>query len=100
MNKYNVLNNALNVALTTCLFSSVVSLSTNVFAAETATEKVEAASNKTVDAVKKTWRNAKDELCEMVDGKSKCFVKKVVNKIKSTSETIDTTAKEAKNKAD
>ena len=76
-------------------------LTTNpILAEETVGEKISTAGSKAVDGVKKTWRNAKDEVCEMVNGKANCVVKKVVNKIKSSADKIETTAEEAKNKAD
>ncbi|MCB0351646.1 MAG: hypothetical protein KDD38_10715 [Bdellovibrionales bacterium] len=92
MKKYNL--------LTLSLFSAALIFSSNAIAEETTAEKAQTATNKTVNAVKKTYRNAKGEICEMIDGKANCAVKKVVNKIKNTADSIETTAKEAKNKAD
>lgn len=34
--------------------------------------------------VKKAWRNAKGEWCEMINGKAECVMKRAGNKIKDT----------------
>lgn len=86
--------------LTAFLFVAAAGQSLESFAVETNTEKLEAARNKSTDAVKRTYRNAKDEVCELINGKEKCIVKKAVNKVKSTADTIETTAEEMKDKAD
>lgn len=86
--------------LTTALFTAILSAGIYAFGEETKTEKLQTMGNKTVDATKRTYRNAKDELCEMIDGKAHCVVKKVVNKVKNTADKINTKASEAKNKAD
>lgn len=69
-------------------------------AEETTTEKAETIGNKMADSVKKTYRNAKNEICEMVDGKAKCAARKAENEIKNAADKAETTAKELKNKVD
>lgn len=93
MNKYNLIAASL-------ILVAAMALSLNSFGAETIAEKAETAGNKTADVVKRTYRNAKNEVCEMIDGKAKCAIKKVVNKVKNTADTIETKTNEAKNKAD
>jgi hypothetical protein len=82
------------------LFAATTGISFYSFGAETNAEKAEAASNKAGDAVVRTYRNAKNELCQMVDGKAKCVVKEVVNDTKNVANKVETKAKEAKNKVD
>ncbi len=86
--------------LTLSILGVAVLFAVNAMAVETTTEKAQATLNKTTDVVKKTYRNAKGEICEMIDGKANCFVEKVVNKIKNTADSIETSAKESKNKRD
>jgi hypothetical protein len=86
--------------LAPALFTLALSLSTQAFGVETKTEKAEAMGNKTADAVTRTYRNAKNEICEMINGKEKCVVKKVVNELKNTTDKLETNVEEMKNKAD
>ena len=86
--------------LAATLIAAALGLGIQSFGVETTTEKVQAMGNKTGDAVARTYRNAKDEVCEMIDGKEKCIVKKVVNKVKSTADKVETTTKETINKVD
>lgn len=69
-------------------------------AEETKMERAETAKDKTVDASKATYRDAKGKLCEMVNGKLDCAVKKVQSKLKTAADKAKTKATEAKNKAD
>ncbi len=39
--------------------------------------------------VRKTWRNAKNEVCEMVNGKVECAVKKAKNKAKNAIDEVE-----------
>jgi S-methylmethionine-dependent homocysteine/selenocysteine methylase len=70
------------------------------FAEETTVEKVETSLNKGTDKVKKTYRDAKDKTCEMVNGKMKCVGKKIKNKARNAKDKIETTTEELKNKVD
>jgi len=49
----------------------------NAGAVETAGEKATAETNKSVDSAKETYRNAKNEICELVNGKMHCVAKKI-----------------------
>lgn len=82
------------------VIATVISLGLVVYAEETKIEKAETVKNKAVDATKKVYRNAKDEVCEMVNGKMECMAKKVVNKVKSLSDKAETKTTETKNKID
>jgi hypothetical protein len=70
------------------------------FAEETTTEKVEATTNKAMDKVKETYRNSKNEICELINGEMKCAVKKVKNKLRTATDKTKTKTKEIKNKID
>ena len=48
------------------------------------------------NSVKKTYRNAKDKTCEMVNGKMQCLGKKIKHKMENASDAISTEAKEIK----
>jgi len=52
------------------------------------------------DKVKESYRNAEEEVCETINGKIECTVKKVKNAILNTSDKAKTKAKETKNKLD
>ena len=66
-------------------------------AEETVTEKIETQANKTTDAVKKTYRSAKDKTCEMVNGKMECAAKKLKHKGQNAMDKVETKATEVKN---
>ncbi len=66
-------------------------------AEETVTEKVETQANKTADAVKKTYRSAKDKTCEMVNGKMECAAQKLKHSGQNTMDKAGTKATEVKN---
>lgn len=55
---------------------------------------------KTTDKVKSTYRDAKDKVCEMIDGKMKCVAKKIKNKALNMADKLETDATELKNKVD
>jgi len=82
------------------VFSATMGMSIYSFAAETTTEKAETLGNKATDSVKRTYRNAKNEICEIINGKEKCWVKKAKNKMRNAADEIETTTKETKNKVD
>lgn len=69
-------------------------------AEETKKEKLEAKSNQVMDEVKEGIRDAQDKGCEMIDGKMKCFGKKVKHKAKTMSDKTKSKVKELKNKVD
>jgi hypothetical protein len=86
--------------LRTLFFASCLSFSFPAYAEETTAEKVEAGTNKAVDKTKSTYRNAENEVCEMVNGTLKCLPNTVENKAKSGADTVKTKSKELKNKVD
>jgi hypothetical protein len=92
-------SNRMSVTFLTIILSSFVALS-GAHSEETKTEKAQAASDKAVDSVKSTYRDAQDKTCELVNGKMECVYKKMVNKSKTAAEKSATKAKELKNKAD
>jgi len=69
-------------------------------ATETAGEKATAETNKSIDSAKETYRNAKNEVCELVNGKMHCVAKKMKNKMRTAADKTKTKAKEVKNKVD
>ncbi|MBL7544239.1 MAG: hypothetical protein JNL11_10495 [Bdellovibrionaceae bacterium] len=82
------------------ILSCVLLAALSSIAEETVLEKGETMKNKAVDGVKKTYRKGKDEVCEMINGKMECAVKKGINKAKSAADAVGTKATEIKNKAD
>ncbi len=48
------------------------------------------------NAVKKTYRNAKDKTCEMINGKMQCLGKKIKHKMENASDEVSSEAKEIK----
>ena len=82
------------------LFVVALSFGTNIYAEETATEKIESSVNKTADGVKKTYRKAKDKTCEMINGKMKCIAKKIKNESKNLKDNVETQSTEIINKID
>lgn len=86
--------NTLKVALlvTALAFSPVA------FAEETTLEKAEVLKNETLDSTKEVYRNAQDEMCQLQDGKMKCFGRKMKHKAESLYDKTKTKAKEMKNK--
>jgi hypothetical protein len=81
-------------------FVSVLSMAVVVSAVETNTEKTETVINKSVDKVKSAARDMDNKVCEMIDGKMKCVVKKIKNKLKNAEDSTKTKATEIKNKID
>jgi hypothetical protein len=72
----------------------------SVFAKETNVEKIETATDRAVDKVKRTYRKADDKICEIVNGKMNCVSKKIKHSIQNTKERIETENNEALNKID
>ena len=56
--------------------------------------------SKTVDSAKASYRDGKDKVCEMVNGKMDCLVKKIRNKTAAAIDKGKTKATEIKNKVD
>ena len=77
-----------------------LAFSFNAGATESAGEKATAEKNKAVDSTKETYRNAKNEICELVNGKMHCAARKVKNKMRTAADKTKTKAKEVKNKVD
>jgi hypothetical protein len=69
-------------------------------ATESAGEKANADKNKVVDSTKETYRNAKNEICELVNGKMHCAAKKAKNKLRTAADKTKSKTKEVKNKVD
>ena len=60
----------------------------SAYAEETVGEKVKEGWQDTKKNAKQTWRNAKGELCEMVDGKAQCMAKRAKNKAKNAGDEV------------
>lgn len=66
---------------------SFAGLST-AYAEETVGEKVKEGWEDTKKNAKQTWRNAKGELCEMVDGKAQCMAKRAKYKTQNAVDEV------------
>ena len=88
------------ILLVAGFFAFSTSFSVIASAVETATEKVETATNKGTDKVKKGYRKAKDEACEMGNGKMSCMGKKVKHGIENGTDAMKTKAKDVEKKTD
>jgi TATA-box binding protein (TBP) (component of TFIID and TFIIIB) len=82
------------------LAAIVLGLALNLSAEETNLEKAETQKNKTMDSLKKKYRKAKDEICQMTNGKMVCVKRKLVDGVQNATDKIKTDAIEVKNKAD
>lgn len=96
----SIFSQATFILVTTLFISFTGGINQGVSAEETVLEKAETTKNKSVDGVKKTYRKLDDKVCESVNGKLKCVPKKIKNKLKNTSDKIDTDATDAGNKID
>lgn len=67
---------------------------------ETPSEKAQAEHNKALDSAKEIYRNSKDEICELINGKMECVAQKIENKTKTAIDKTKTKTKEIKNKID
>ncbi len=85
---------------TACIFAASMGVSFVAAANETTGEKIQTGANKAGDSVKETYRNAKGELCELVNGKMECAAKQMKYKAQNTMDRTKTKAKELKNKVD
>jgi uncharacterized protein YjbJ (UPF0337 family) len=89
----------IKILFKSCLVS-VLLMSGAASAVETNAEKAETVVNKSVDKVKSAARDMDNKVCEMIDGKMKCVVTKIKNKLKNAQDTTKTKATEIKNKID
>jgi hypothetical protein len=80
--------------------AAAVILGGNAYANETKTERAETIKNEALDSTKSAFRDAEDQICEMVNGTMKCVAKKIKHKAKTLSDKVKTKAKEEKNKYD
>ncbi len=81
-------------------FGLVMGSPYNASGEETNLEKTEALKNKTVDVVKKKYRNIKDKTCRTVNGEMECVEKEIKREVQGTVDKVNTKAKEEKNKID
>ncbi len=81
-------------------FGLVIGSSYKASGEETKLEKSEAKKNKTVDLVKRKYRNMKDKTCRTVNGEMECVEKEIKHKVQDTLDKVNTKAKEEKNKID
>lgn len=82
------------------VFAINMGLATIANAEETAIEQTQATGNKVADKVKKGARKASDEVCEMMNGKMHCIGKKIKHKVQNAADSVESKAKEEKNKVD
>lgn len=73
---------------------------TTAWAEETTAEKIEHTKNKVSDSVKSNARKAEEKVCEVVNGKLECIVKKAKNSVKNAADSVGTKVSEIKNKLD
>jgi hypothetical protein len=89
----------LNVLLLTIAISGLgMSALSTAYAEETTKEKAQETGDKTAKAFKKVGRNIEDQTC--MESDAKCLAKKAKHKVQNGADSIDTKAKELKNKAD
>lgn len=69
-------------------------------AEETMGDKVKEGYEDAKKGVKRTWRNAKNEVCEWVNGKVECAAKKVANEAKNAADEVKDKADDIKKKID
>jgi hypothetical protein len=69
-------------------------------AEETAAEKVHEGLQDAGKGAKKAYRNMKDQVCEMVNGKMECVAKKAANKARNLKDEVKDKADDLKKKAD
>lgn len=83
----------------------VLSLSMMIFvgsgvalAEENVKEKVGEAASDTKKSIKKSYRNASDKACEMVNGKMECLGKKAKHKMENLKDEVNDKADDVKKK--
>lgn len=69
-------------------------------AEETVGDKVKEGYQDAKKGVKRTWRNAKNEVCEWVNGKVECAAKKLANEAKNAADEVKDKADDVKKKVD
>lgn len=69
-------------------------------AEESTLEKLETQKNKSMDGARHVYRTVDNRVCEMVNGKEKCVIKKVKNRAKDAADQIKTNTNELMNKVD
>ncbi len=82
------------------LFSLMLSTGAYAVAEETVAEKANNVANKSADTVREVYRNSKNELCELINGKMECVAKKIRNKARTAADKAKTKAEEVKDKVD
>lgn len=90
----------MNSMIVTGCFLMAAAFAGGLHAEETTMEKAGTKVDEGVDATKSTYRKAKDEVCNMVNGKMECVAKKVGHKVQDAADSTKTKAKEIKNKVD
>ena len=88
----------MNKGLSSYLGVAILCVGFSASAVETTSEKVTNDKDKAVDTAKETYRNAKDEICELVNGKMECVAKKVKHKLQTAADKAKTKAKDVKSK--
>ena len=86
-----------NRILSTIVMASLFTFAPAIHAEETTMEKAETVKINAVDSTKKAYRTAKDEVCELVNGKMECVAKKLKHKAQNATDAVKTKANEIKN---
>ncbi len=94
MNKETLVKNSHSVGL--YVLAASLGIAVNAFADETLMQKAETDKNQATDAVKKTYRSAKDQACPLVNGKVVCAEKKIKHSAQNLSDESKTKATEVK----
>ncbi len=85
---------AVTTALATLAFSNFA------FSEQTDLEKAKVMRNEAMNATKKKFRNAKNELCEYVEGELQCLAEKTANKARNIKDDAKAKTSEIKDKID
>ncbi len=86
--------------LVATLFAATLGISMIASAEETTMEKVETATNKGTDKIKKGYRKGKEKGCEMMNGKMECAGQKMKHGVENGMDTMGTKVEEVKKKTD
>lgn len=90
----------MKITKTILVLLSVMCMGSFAQAKETTGEKAAATANRAKNTVKETYRNAKNEICELVNGEMKCIAQKVKHSAQNAADAAEAKAKEVKNKVD
>lgn len=90
----------MKITKTILVLLTVLGMGSFSHAEETTGEKAGAAATRAKNTVKETYRNAKNEICELVNGKMKCVAQKVKHSAQNAADAAEAKAKELKNKVD